>query len=118
MGTADNRERWFASGGLVAALLASSCCILPLVLVLLGVSGAWIGNLTALEPYNPIFAAVAIAAIGLGFWQVYVRTPRACAAGGDCSTPRSQALTKIVLWVAAALTLVALTTRWWAPLFY
>jgi mercuric ion transport protein len=118
METINNRERWFASGGLIAALLASSCCVLPLVLVLFGVSGAWIGNLTALERYNPIFAGFAVAAIGLGFWQVYVRTPRACAAGSDCSTPRSQALTKTVLWIAAALTLVALTTRWWAPLFY
>jgi mercuric ion transport protein len=118
MGTTDNRERLFASGGLIAAILASSCCVLPVVLVTIGVSGAWIGNLTALEPYNPIFAAIAIAAIGLGFWQVYVRTPRACAAGDECSTPRSQALTKVALWVASALTLVTLTTRWWAPLFY
>jgi mercuric ion transport protein len=118
MKTANNPDRLLASGGLIAALLASSCCVLPLALVTIGVSGAWIGNLTALEPYTPIFAAIAIAAIGLGFWQVYVRTPRACAGGSDCSTRRSQALTKTVLWVAAALTLVALTTRWWAPLFY
>jgi mercuric ion transport protein len=118
MESAKKRERWLASGGLIAALLASSCCVLPLVLVLLGVSGAWIGNLTALEPYNPIFGAVAIAAIGLGFLQAYVRTPRACGAGNDCSTPRSQAITKTVLWIAAAVTLVALTTTWWAPLFY
>src|SRR5260221_3000094 len=118
MGTADNRERLFASGGLIAALLASSCCVLPLVLVTIGVSGAWIGNLTALEPYNPIFAGFAIAAIGLGFWQGYVRTPRACASGVDCSTPRPQALTQGVLVVAAALTSIALTTSWWAPLVY
>ncbi len=118
MGTADNRQRWLASGGLIAALLASSCCVLPLVLVTIGVSGAWIGNLTALESYNPIFGTIAIAAIGLGFWHVYVRTPRTCAAAGDCSAQRSQALTKTVLWIAAALTLIALTTRWWAPLFY
>lgn len=45
-----------AAGGL-AAILASTCCLGPLVLVALGVSGAWIGNLTALEPYRPVFPA-------------------------------------------------------------
>jgi mercuric ion transport protein len=37
------------TGGL-AAILASTCCLGPLVLVALGFSGAWIGNLTVLEP--------------------------------------------------------------------
>ena len=41
-------------GGL-AAVLASSCCLGPLVLVLLDVSGAWISNLTRLEPDRPFF---------------------------------------------------------------
>ena len=43
-------------GGL-AAILASTCCLGPLVLVALGLSGAWIGNLTLLEPYRPFFIA-------------------------------------------------------------
>jgi mercuric ion transport protein len=43
------------TGGL-AALLASTCCLGPLVLVAFGFSGAWIGNLTALEPYRPVAA--------------------------------------------------------------
>jgi hypothetical protein len=37
-----------AAGGIIGGILASSCCILPLVFFGLGVSGAWIGNLTAL----------------------------------------------------------------------
>ena len=51
-----------AAGGL-AAILASTCCLGPLVLVALGVSGAWIGNLTALEPYRPVFLGVALVAL-------------------------------------------------------
>ncbi len=43
-------------GGL-AAIVASTCCLGPLVLVALGLSGAWIGNLTLLEPYRPFFIA-------------------------------------------------------------
>src|SRR6266481_210174 len=49
------REGLLAAGGVIGAIAASSCCILPLVLFTLGISGAWIGNLTALAPYQPIF---------------------------------------------------------------
>ncbi len=50
---ASNSGRGSLLAGGVAALLASACCLGPLVLVVLGFSGAWIGNLTALEPYRP-----------------------------------------------------------------
>jgi len=49
--------------GSFAAILASTCCLGPLVLVALGFSGAWIGNLTALEPYRPIFIGAALVAL-------------------------------------------------------
>ena len=51
------------TGGL-AAILASACCLGPLVLIALGFSGAWIGNLAVLEPYRPIFIGVALVAVG------------------------------------------------------
>jgi mercuric ion transport protein len=62
----DNRRRQSlaATGGLLGALAASSCCILPLVLFGLGVSGAWIGNFTRLAPYQPWFIAATLAFLG------------------------------------------------------
>ena len=39
-----------AAGGVLGALAATSCCIIPLVLFTLGIGGAWIGNLKALAP--------------------------------------------------------------------
>ena len=44
-----------SEAGLLAALATSSCCLLPFLFVTVGVSGAWIGNLTALAPFQPIF---------------------------------------------------------------
>ncbi len=108
----------FASLGLAGAFLVSACCIVPLVLVTLGISGAWIGNLTALAPYKPLTSAIAIVFIGLGFWQVYFRTKPACADGSFCARPLSSVLTKTVLWAATALVLLSLTLGWWAPLLY
>src|SRR6266700_1364351 len=69
------RQRLAAASGILAALGAASCCVVPFALFILGVSGAWIGNLTGLEPYQPIFAAIAFANIGYGFYLVY-RRPR------------------------------------------
>ncbi|MCI0431458.1 MAG: mercury transporter MerT [Rhodospirillales bacterium] len=115
---ADHRKDWFAAGGVIGAILASACCILPLALLTLGISGAWIVNLTALEPYKPISAAVALAFIGLGFWQVYVRAKPACADGSYCARPSSSRITKAALWFATVLVLLAVTINWWAPLFY
>jgi mercuric ion transport protein len=115
---ADRRKGWLAAGGVIGAILASSCCILPLVLVTLGVSGAWIGNLTVLEPYKPLFVALTAVFVGLGFWHVYFRAKPACADGSYCARPESSRLTKTALWIATVLIVLAATINWWAPLFY
>lgn len=110
--------RWLTSAGVAAAILASSCCVIPLVLVLIGVSGAWIGNLTALEPYKPYFVAVALVFIGLAFWHVYLRPRPQCAGESYCAKPASSIVTRTALWIATVLVVIAATVDWWAPLFY
>lgn len=117
-GKQERTEGLLATGGVIGALLAASCCVVPLVLVTLGISGAWIGNLTALEPFRPVFAAIAIALIGGGFWHVYFRKQPDCEDGSYCAKPRSSRITKTALWIGTILVLVSLTVGWWAPLFY
>ena len=115
---ANRRSRWLATGGVIGAILASSCCIVPLVLVTLGVSGAWIGSLTALEPYNPYFVVVTLAFLAGGFWHVYFRRKPECVDGSFCARPESSLITKSALWVATIVIVLAMTLTWWAPLFY
>jgi len=115
---AKSGKSWFAAGGALGALLASSCCILPLILISLGVSGAWIGSLTALEPYKPIFIGVAAIFLAGGFWQVYFKKPEPCEDGTICARPETSRMTKAALWIATILVLLALTIDYWAPLFY
>jgi mercuric ion transport protein len=86
------------------------------VLFTLGVSGAWIGNLTALAPYQPIFLAIAIAFLAAGFWRIY-RRPQAVCAEGECGTPSSNRLAKTALWLATALIGLAVLFPYLAPLF-
>ena len=117
-GSSDQKKGWLAAGGVSGAVLASICCLGPLVLLALGVSGAWIGNLTALQPYKPIFATIALVFIGLGFRQVYFRPRTVCEPGSCCARPQSAIITKIALWSATALVIASLTLNWWAPLLY
>lgn len=111
----QTRARWIAVGGILGAFAASSCCILPLVLFSLGISGAWISSFTALAPYKPYFAAGTIALIGYGYYLVYVRPKQACA-DGSCERPLPNRLVKSVLWIATVLVIVAIGFDFVAPL--
>ena len=115
---AESRKNFAAAGSVFGAILASSCCIAPLVLLTLGVSGAWISNLTALEPYKPYFIAVTLVFLGLGFWQVYFKPKKDCAEGSYCARPNSSRITKAALWGATVLIILAATINFWAPFFY
>ena len=117
-GTPDRKKVWVATGGVAGAILASSCCIGPFALLSLGVSGAWVGNLTALASYQPLFIAITLVSIRLGFRSVYFQPKAVYAEGSYCACPPSAVITKTALWCAAALVMLALTVDWWAPLLY
>ena len=110
-----SRVRLIAAGGILGALAASVCCILPLVLFSLGISGAWISNFTALAPYKPYFAAATLALLGYGYYLVYVKPKQACA-DGSCARPLPNRLVKSSLWIATVLVVVALAFDYIAPL--
>lgn len=86
-------------GASIAAIGASVCCVVPLALVLLGISGAWIGNLTALDPWCPWFSAAALLSLGLGFWSLYGPSSR-CRAEGKCADPSTLKRQRRWLWLA------------------
>jgi mercuric ion transport protein len=113
----QRRQRLMAAGGLLGALAASSCCILPLSLFGLGVSGAWIGNFTRLAPYQPYFIAATIGFLGYGYWLVYRSSQVACADGEACARPLPNLLTKAGLVLATILVVAALGFDFLAPLF-
>lgn len=110
-----SRVRLIAAGGILGALAASSCCILPLVLFSLGISGAWISNFTALAPFKPYFTAGTLALLGYGYYLAYVKPKQACA-DGSCAQPLPNRLVKSSLWIATVLVVVALAFDYIAPL--
>lgn len=100
-------QKLAAAGGLIGALAASSCCILPVVLFSLGISGAWIGNFTQLAPYKPFFIAATIAFLSLGYGLVHRSSRLACADGEACARPLSNHFVKAVLIAATVLVIAA-----------
>lgn len=104
------------AGG-IAALIASVCCLGPLVLLALGIGGAWVANLTALEPYRPIFVGAALVFLGLAFRKLYL-VPAACAPGQACAVQVSRKRQRLMFWLVAIPVLALLTFPWYASIFY
>ena len=115
IGSETRKQGVVAAGGILGAIAASSCCILPLVLFSLGASGAWIGQLTSLAPYQPIFVAVTVGFLGYGYWLVYRKPKIACAEQADCANPTPNRVVKSTLWTATALVMAAFSFNYWAP---
>lgn len=103
-------------GGL-AAILASACCLGPLVLVVLGVSGAWIGNLTKLEPYHWYFIAASVVALFFAGRRIF-RPAKACTLGEVCAVLRIRRVYKILFGIISALVLLAVLYPYVAKFFY
>lgn len=114
-------SRWATPGSVLAAAAAavgaSACCAGPLVLVILGVGGAWGSRLAALEPLQPYFVATALLFFGFAFHRLH-RREEACAPGEACAAPAVRRRQRIVFWGVAALASALMTFPVYAPLFY
>ncbi|GAB5464156.1 mercuric transporter MerT family protein [Hoeflea alexandrii] len=112
----SNKAKLIAAGGILGAIAASTCCIIPLALFSLGISGAWIGQLTALSAYQPIFIAITLGFLGYGYWLVYRKPKLACAEGEACARPLPNVIVRSSLWFATALILLAFAWPYLVPL--
>lgn len=104
-------------GGILAGIGASACCVGPLLLLSLGIGGAWIAHFTALEPYRPMFIAVALVLFGLTFRKLYL-VPQSCAVDVACFADHTRKTQKILFWVFLLITLSLLASPWILPMFY
>lgn len=111
-----SRPAWLATGSILGALAASSCCILPLALFSIGATGAWIGALGSLAPYQPIFVLITVGFLAGGYWLVYRKPKADCVEGTYCASPVSSKIVKGALWAATALVVAAAAFPYAAPL--
>jgi mercuric ion transport protein len=107
----------FLVAGVLAAIGASACCVGPLLLLALGVSGAWIGSLTALEPYRPVFIGLTLLFLA-GAWYRLYPAHQVCTVGSACADPTKLARRRWAFWIVTVLVLLLIAVPWFAPLFY
>ena len=103
--------------GVVAAVIGSLCCVAPLVLLMLGISGAWISQLTALEPYRPIFIGITAIFVALAFRQLYI-VPAQCAPGEACTNLQLQRRQRKIFWVVVAVLAALIAFPWYASYLF
>lgn len=92
-----------AASAVLAAGVASACCIGPVLFVLFGV-GTIGASLALLEPYRPALLGLAAVLLGWAFRVAY-RPAADC----DACSPASRRRARGVVWIAGSLT-VALGT--------
>lgn len=108
--------------GLVAvavasSVIASTCCVIPLVLVLLGITGAWMVHLTSLRPLTPLFVGVTLGALLWAGYLIFRPTVR-CSYPEGAACDATRRVTKRIYLASAAFIALLLLFPFAAPYFY
>ena len=101
----------------LAAIGASLCCVGPLVLITLGIGGTWISQLTALEPYSPIFSGITLIFLFMAFRKLYL-IPRQCAPGDSCALPSTLRNQRIIFWIVTVVLIALITFPYYGLAFF
>ena len=107
---------WLLLAGTLTAVGASACCVIPLILLTLGIGGSWLSSLSLLEPYRPLFIGATLLLLIFAFRRIYL-APRVCERGSSCVRPGIKRL-RVAFWIASALALGLIAVPWLIPLFY
>lgn len=111
-------------GGVIAAFLASLCCIGPVLFAAVGVGvgatgilASTAGFLKTFVPYRPFFILVSLVAIGTAFYLVYRKPVASCTTRPDCADSRSRSKSIFFLWMSTALILFFVLSPFWLEFF-
>ncbi len=114
--SAAKTTSWLGVGAVLAAIGASVCCVGPLLLLSLGIGGAWMSTLTSMETVRPFFLILTLIFIALGYRKLYL-VPEKCAEGEACAKPEVQKNQRTIFWIGSVLILLLLAFPWYAPFF-
>jgi len=113
---APKKISWLSIGAILAAIGASLCCVAPLLLLSLGIGGAWMSTLTSMQAVRPFFFILSLIFIALGYRKLY-RIPQNCAEGKACALPYNMKRQRTIFWLGSAFILLLLAFPWYAPYF-
>ena len=109
----SNRHLFLAT---LAAVGASACCIGPLLLLSLGIGGAWMSNLTAMETYSPYLTGLTVIVLAVVFRSLYLM-PQKCDEGAVCANPKVLRNQRIIFWIVSVILMAMVTFPYYAEYF-
>jgi len=113
---AQGKVKLATAGAVLAALgTCAACCLLPAVLIGFGIAGSFVSSLDALAPYKWILIAITAALLGYGFYSVYWKPKRTCAAGAACTVCRSGRSVWVALWIGTILAISGIVYGYLEP---
>ncbi|PCH97254.1 MAG: mercury transporter MerT [Gammaproteobacteria bacterium] len=110
----SNRSLFLA---IAAGIGASACCIGPLLLLSLGISGAWIGNLTAMQPYSGYFTAITLIILAIVFHKLYI-VPRQCQQDEVCANPQVLKNQRTIFWLTSIILITMMSFPYYADYLF
>ena len=113
----DTKTKGALFAGLLAGLTASACCAGPLILLTLGVSGSWISNLSALEPFRPAFIILAVLLLVFAYRKIFTQSS-SCDADAVCATNQGKKSQKLIFWITTAIIALSIAFPWYGPILF
>ncbi len=107
-------DRVSAALALISSVVASACCIGPLLFA----AGAGGFALASLTKFRPFFIALSFLLLGLAFYATYRKKPGACAPGEQCSPLARNKRNKIALWLVTVVVLALIGLPYYSGLVY
>ena len=114
--TTSKGTSWLGIGAILTAIGASVCCVGPLLLLSLGIGGAWMSTLTSMETIRPFFLILSLTFIALGYRKLYLISD-SCKEGEVCASPEVKQKQRMIFWIGSVLILLLLAFPWYAPFF-
>lgn len=114
--TTEKFMSWLGIGAVLAAIGASACCVGPLLLLSLGIGGAWMSTLTSMETVRPFFFIVTLIFIGLSYRKLYL-IPESCEEDQVCAIPEIKQRQRMIFWIGSVAIMLLLAFPWYAPYF-
>ncbi len=102
------------SGALVTALLSASCCLVPTLFMVFGISFAGVINVPQLNSYRWIFTAFAVVMLSIGFYQMVIKKQIEC----DCEPSLTSKILIILFWALFLFSLAALFYPYYEALIW
>jgi len=111
MSQLENKAPIMVGTGILAGILASVCCVGPLVLTILGVSGA--ASLSKFEFLRLPMIFVVAGLFGIAGYSLFKKR-KSCEPGSICADPQKFRLMVIGYFVGLILAILGITSQYWA----